>query len=84
MKEKPKIIDYAYERENMEDVQTYMVTKENEVIYLIPHHHFYFSILGEKTIERLIERGYLSIEELEKKYENNTIEKQLVKKKKRH
>ena len=83
MKKKTNIIDYAYERENIEDVQTYIVTKEKEFLYLIPHRHFYFSILGEKTIEKLVERGYLSMEELEKKYENNKIEKQIVKKKKR-
>lgn len=83
MKDKQQILDYAYERQNEEDVQTYILTKQNDSLLLIPHRHFYFSILGEKTIEKLIARGYLSIEEINQKYNNDRIEKQIVKTKKR-
>lgn len=84
MKKKLEILDYAYERKSQEDIQTYILTKEEDSLLLIPHQHFYFSILGEKTIENLIVRGYLSIDELNQKYENNKIEKQNIKTKKRH
>lgn len=83
MKEKSKVLDYAYERQSAEDVQTYTLIKENETLLLIPDQHYYFSILGEKTIEKLVARGYLSVEELHEKYANDTIEKQPIKTKKR-
>lgn len=83
MKKKLQVLDYAYEKENEEDIQTYILIKENETHLLIPNQHFYFSILGEKTIDKLIARGYLSMEELYQKY-NNNIEKQKAKLKKRH
>lgn len=83
MKGKSKILDYVYERESIEDVQTYILTKENESFLLIPQNHFYFSILGEKTIDKLTSRGYLSMEELYEKYSDVTITKQNVKIKKR-
>lgn len=84
MKEKHKILDYVYERQNEEDVQTYTLIKEKESLLLIPDQHYYFSILGEKTIEKLVVRGYLSMGELQKKYTNEEIKKQAVKVKKRH
>lgn len=83
MKEKPKVLAYAYERQNIEDVQTYILVREKESLLLIPDRHFYFSILGEKTIEKLVARGYLSMEELNEKYANDTIQKQNIKTKKR-
>lgn len=83
MKGKSKILDYVYERQSIEDVQTYILTKEDESFLLIPHNHFYFSILGEKTIEKLTSRGYLSMEELHEKYAAVTIKKKYIKTKKR-
>ena len=83
MKEKSKILDYVYERESIEDVQTYILTKDDESFFLIPQNHFYFSILGEKTIDKLTSRGYLSMEELNEKYTDVTITKQNIKTKKR-
>ena len=80
MKKKLQVLDYVYEKENEEDIQTYILIKENETYLLIPKQHFYFSILGEKTIDKLIARGYLSMEELYQKY--NNIEKQKTKLKK--
>lgn len=84
MKNKLQILDYVYERQNIEDVQTYILVEENENLTLIPKQHFYFSILGEKTIDKLVNRGYLSMEELKIKYSNNEIKKQKTKTKKRH
>jgi len=73
---KKDVIDYVYERIEEEIVQTYEVTKtEEDIVYLSPLQHFYFSILGEKTIEKLEGKGYLSIEEFNEKYSGNTIEK---------
>jgi len=78
------ILDYVYERQTDEDVQTYSVTKnDQDVILLSPLQHFYFSILGEKTIEKLEGRGYISIEEFYQKYEGYTVEKGPQKQKRR-
>lgn len=82
--QKNKILDYVYEHENEEIVQTYAVTKnEDNIIYLSPIQHFYFSILGERTIEKLEGRGYLSMEEFKEKYPDTNIEKIPQKTKKR-
>lgn len=81
---KEKVLDYVYERQTIEDVQTYIVKKENEMINLIPLQHFYYSILGDKTIDKLIGKGYLSMEEFNQKYNNIPIEQQAIKIKKRH
>ena len=83
MKKEVQILNYAYERKDEEIVQTYVVTKENENILLIPLQKFYFSILGEKTIEKLTCRGYLSLEEVKEKYTDFKI-KENIKIKKRH
>lgn len=71
-----EILDYVYERKDEEIVQTYEVTKnEEDIVYLSPLQHFYFSILGEKTIEKLEGKGYLSMEEFNEKYHGKSIEK---------
>lgn len=79
-----EILDYVYERQNEEDVQTYKVTKtEEDVILLSPLQHFYFSILGERTLEKLEGRGYLSMDEFNQKYGDFKIETAPQKKKRR-
>lgn len=74
------ILEYVYEREDSENIQTYFLIKSESTLLLISHQHFYFSILGEKTIEKLTARGYLSIEEVKQKYNIDFIEKQKIKK----
>lgn len=82
--EHKQILDYVYERQNEEDVQTYKVTKnEEDIILLSPIQHFYFSILGERTIEKLEGRGYLSMDEFNQKYGDFKIETAPQKKKRR-
>ena len=82
--EHKEILDYVYERQNEEDVQTYKVTRnEEDIILLSPLQHFYFSILGERTIEKLEGRGYLSMEEFYQKYDSYKIETTPQKQKRR-
>lgn len=85
IRNQPKdILDYVYERQNEEDVQTYEVTKiDEDVILLSPLQHFYFSILGERTLEKLEGRGYLSMDEFNQKYSDFKIETAPQKKKRR-
>ena len=79
-----QILEYVYERKNIEDVQTYLLVKTDSELFLTPLQHFYFSILGDKTIDKLVARGYLSIEEIKQKYQIDSIKKQNIKIKKRH
>lgn len=81
---KTEVIDYVYERQSEEDIQTYSaIRNEQDIILLSPLQHYYFSILGERTIEKLEGKGYLSIEEFNQKYEGSTVERAPQKQKRR-
>lgn len=62
-----KILDYVYEIVE-EDVNTYMLWQKDDIIYRVFRDHYYWSVLGEKTIDKLRGRGYLSLEEAYQKY----------------
>ncbi len=61
-------LDYVYEVINQHDVNIYMIQKNMNQIYRVFCGHYYYEILGEKTIEKLIGRGFLSMEEAYIKY----------------
>lgn len=63
------ILDYAYEIKNNEDVNTYAIQEQNGQIIRHFMDHYYLFVLGEKTIEKLRGRGYLSMEEVYQKYQ---------------
>lgn len=67
-KSESKFLDYIYEIDG-EDVNTYILCQSEESIYRISRDHYYWSILGEKTIDKLRGRGYLSLEEACQKYD---------------
>jgi len=61
-------LDYAYEMVDSENVYTYEIRKKEDAICRIFCTNYHFSILGEKTVEKLRGRGYLSMEEIYQKY----------------
>lgn len=67
------VLCYAYELFNEEDVYTYQIEKRNEELIRIRMEHYYYFILGEKLIEKLKGRGYVSMEEVYQKYQVTEI-----------
>ncbi len=66
-------LDYAYEIKNNEDVNTYAIQEQNGQIIRFFMEHYYLFVLGEKTIEKLRGRGYLSMDEIYQKYQVTEI-----------
>lgn len=67
-----KSLDYVYEI--LEDVvKTYEIQKIENQLFCILNGHYYLDILGERTIEKLRGRGYLSMEEACYKYQVTEI-----------
>ncbi len=67
------ILCYAYEIVNSEDVNIYKIRRSDEQIVRTLIDHYYLFVLGQKTIEKLQWRGYLSMEEVYQKYQVTEI-----------
>lgn len=68
------ILDYAYQITN-EDVETFLIIKNSDnSIGLMKDQHFYLTILGDRLIEKLEGRGYISMDEVKEKYPNIDIQ----------
>lgn len=78
------ILDYAYNIIE-DDVQTYLVVKNKDTsISIIEHQHFYLAILGDRLIQKLEGKGYITLDEVKQKYQISDIkEKTKVKNKKK-
>lgn len=67
------IVDYAYEFIDEYSIQTYLIIKQDDLLYKIKLQVFNYDLLGDYTIEKLKNRGYISLNEVYTKYNIDNI-----------
>lgn len=77
------IVDYAYEFTNDSNIQTYLIIKQEELLYKVKLQVFNYYLLGDYTIEKLRNRGYISLDEVYIKYNVDNIEEKVDNQKKK-
>ena len=77
------IVDYAYGFTNDSNIQTYLIIKQEELLYKVKLQVFNYYLLGEYTIEKLRNRGYISLDEIYTKYNVDSIEEKVDNQKKK-
>lgn len=77
------IVDYTYEFTNDSNIQTYLIIKQEELLYKVKLQVFNYYLLGDYTIEKLRNRGYISLDEVYIKYNVDNIEEKVDNQKKK-
>ena len=77
------IVDYAYEFISDSNIQTYLIIKQEDLLYKVKLQVFNYYLLGDYTIEKLRNRGYISLNEIYIKYNVDSITEKVDNQKKK-
>ena len=77
------IVDYAYEFISDSNIQTYLIIKQEDLLYKVKLQVFNYYVLGDYTIEKLRNRGYISLNEIYIKYNVDSITEKVDNQKKK-